>query len=286
MRQIAITGASGFVGSHLTRLFTEHGYTVTPISRRDIQNPTQLRDKLEHSEIVINLAGASIIRRWSESYKKVLYHSRIDTTQALVEAMKQLDKPPELLISTSAVGIYKNDQEYDEYTTNYADDFLSKLCQDWEATALQAEALGVRTVILRFGIILGKDGGALKKMLLPFKLGLGGVIGSGRQALSFIHIEDLKHFYLHAIEDQTVHGIYNMSSPIPTTNYGLTKALGATLHRPTVIPLPAFVVELVFGEGASVLTDGQSVIPKRVLESGFVFRFETIEETIADILDT
>ncbi|HHH20020.1 MAG TPA: TIGR01777 family protein [Campylobacterales bacterium] len=284
MKQIAITGASGFVGTHLTQFFQEHGYTVTPIRRSDLKDTQQLQTKLKQSEIVINLAGANILQRWSEAYKKTLYHSRIDTTRALVQAIESLDKRPSLLISTSAVGIYKNDQEYTEYATEFDEGFLAHICQDWEAEAQRARALGVRTVITRFGVVLGRDGGALQKMLLPFKLGLGGMIGDGKQAFPFIHIDDLARFYLHAIEKEEVQGIYNMTAPQLTTNYGLTKALGSILHRPTILPLPSFVVALIFGEGASVLTDGQTVIPQRTLESGFTFTFESIEEVLEDIL--
>ena len=284
MKTIAISGASGFVGTHLTQRFKKEGYEVIALHRSDLKNSEELSKKLEGVEALINLAGANIIQRWSENYKKVLYRSRIDTTKALVNAMRQSKNPPKTFISTSAVGIYKNDKVYDEDSKELENNFLAQLCIDWESEALKAKSLGVRTLICRFGIIMGSDGGALQKMLLPFKIGIGGIIGDGKQAFSFMHIEDLKRFYLHAIENPQLNGIYNMTTPQPTTNYGLTKALGKTLHRPTILPLPAFVLGCIFGEGSTVLTDGQSVVPKRVLESGFEFEFESIDEVVEDLL--
>ena len=257
MKTIVISGASGFVGTHLTQLFKKEGYAVIALRRSDLKNSEALTEKLEGVEALINLAGANIIQRWSEAYKKVLYSSRIETTKALVEAMAKTKNPPKIFISTSAIGIYKNDNIYDEYTKELEKNFLAQLCIDWEAQALQAQSLGVRTLICRFGIIIGSDGGALQKMLLPFKMGVGGIIGDGKQAFSFMHIEDLKRFYLHAINNPELEGIYNMTTAKPTTNHGLTKALGKTLKRPTILPLPALVLQLLFGEGSTVLTDGQ-----------------------------
>lgn len=284
MKTIAITGASGFVGQHLTRIFLKEGYAVLPILRSELKEQTLLQEKLEQSDILINLAGANIISRWSASYKKVLYKSRIETTRALVEAMKTIENPPKLFVSTSAVGIYKNDKVYDEYSNDHADTFLGNLVDDWEEEAMKAKEVAIRVAILRFGIVLGKEGGALQKMLMPFKLGLGGIIADGKQAFSFIHIDDLARFYLHLIEEQELEGVYNMTTAKPTTNYGLTKALGRVLKRPTFLPLPAFVLQLIYGEGATVLTDGQSVMPQRVLESGFEFKFEEIEEVLENLL--
>ncbi|MBU1669174.1 TIGR01777 family oxidoreductase [bacterium] len=284
MQKIAITGASGFVGTELGHLLKKHHYEVIQIKRSDLQDVRLLSLKLTGVEAVINLAGANIIQRWSDSYKKVLYRSRIDTTKMLVEAISLMKQHPKTLISTSAIGIYKNNKHYDEYSNDHEENFLAKLCLDWESEAQKAKELGVRTLIFRYGIILSQNGGALQKMLLPFKLGVGGIIGDGKQAFSFIHIEDLKRFYLHALEQTELQGIYNMTTEEPTTNYGLTKALGQTLKRPTILPLPAFVLQLLFGEGSTVLTDGQSVVPKRVLESGFKFKFATIEEVLEDLL--
>jgi len=283
MAKIAITGASGFVGSNLKDIFHQNGHDVIAIKREDLKDIEILSNLLDGCDAVVNLAGANIISRWSEEYKNLLYSSRIGTTRNLFKAIEKTKNKPEIFISTSAVGIYDNQSTYDEENFNYGDDFLAKLCKDWEKEALKVQTLGIRTVIFRFGIVLG-DGGALGKMLLPFKLGLGGTIGDGKQAFSFIHIDDLKNAFEFALEHDNIEGIYNMIAPTPTTNYGLTKALGKSLHRPTILPVPSFVLNLIFSEGAKVLTDGQSAVPKRLLDAGFEFKFQNIEDTIDNLV--
>ncbi|WP_428024790.1 TIGR01777 family oxidoreductase [Arcobacter sp.] len=281
MQTIAITGASGFVGNSLIKFFTNLNYKVIPIKRETLSDKAKLEELLNSSDILINLSGANIINRWSESYKKLLYSSRIDTTQKLISTMKNIENPPKMFISTSAVGIYDNKSTYDEKGT-FSNDFLSTLCQNWEKEALKAKSEKTKVSIFRFGIVLGQDGGALQKMITPFKLGLGGVIGSGKQAFSFIHIEDLLEAYKFVIEN-SYEDTFNLTAPIPTTNKGLTLALGKTLKRPTILPLPEFVLNLIFSEGAKVLTDGQSVVPKKLLDLGFKFKYKTIEETIENL---
>ena len=281
MKTIAITGSSGFVGTNLKRYFTDLGYEVLPIARGDLSNQQRLQEIINQSDIVINLAGANIINRWSESYKKLLYSSRIDTTKAIVEAINTVENKPSQLISTSAVGIYDNKQTYDENGV-HTSDFLGKLAEDWEEEALKAKSESTKVSIFRFGIVLGKDGGALEKMITPFKLGLGGVIGSGKQAFSFIHVEDLLNAYKFVIENNH-EDVFNLTAPTPTTNRGLTLALGKTLKRPTILPVPEFVLNIIFSEGAKVLTDGQSAIPKNLMDLGFEFKYKTINETIDNL---
>ena len=280
MKTIAMTGANGFVGQALTKHFEASRMQVVAIPRAVLNQPKELDSIINKSDIVINLAGASIISRWSASYKELLYHSRIDTTKAIVDAMERCSSKPQLFISTSAVGIYPQKGVYSEDDALLGDDFLAELCKSWEAEALKASGIGIRTAIFRFGIVLGKDGGALAKMIAPFKLGVGGVIGDGSQAVSFIHRDDLMAAYMHIIEHDTLEGVFNLTAPTPTTNRGLTKALGEYLNRPTLLPLPAFILKLLLGEGASILTEGQSVLPKRLLESGFVFEYPTIESAL------
>lgn len=283
MKRIIITGASGFVGSSLSKNFSNKYYEVISIKRDDLQNIQKLTSLLNDSYAVINLAGANIINRWSESYKKTLYNSRINTTRSLVEAMSYCQNKPNIFISTSAVGIYKNDKFYDETTIDFSNDFLGKLCQDWEKEALKAKELKIRVAIFRFGIVMG-NGGALAKMLTPFKFGLGGTIGDGKQAFSFIHIDDLISAYKFVLENKNLDGIFNLTAPNPTTNYGLTKALGKSLNRPTIIPVPQFILNVLLSEGAKVLTDGQSAIPNHLIESGFKFQYTTIEDTIKNLV--
>ena len=283
MKKIIITGASGFVGSALTENFTKKKYEVIAVKIADLDDIEKLSSIINGSFAVINLAGANIINRWTESYKKILYSSRINTTKSLVEAMQKCNIKPEKFISTSAVGIYKNDKKYDESTNDLSNDFLGKLCQDWETEAFKASTLDISVSIFRFGIVMGK-GGALSKMITPFKLGVGGTIGDGKQAFSFIHIEDLISAYNFVLEDQNIDGVFNLTAPVPTTNLGLTKALGDNLHRPTILPIPQFVLNLLLSEGAKVLTDGQSALPNHLLQNGFIFKYQTIEETIENLI--
>ncbi len=278
MKTIAITGATGFVGTNLTKFFKNLNYNIIPISREILNNESKLKNVLEQSDVVINLAGANIIGRWTPQYKELLYSSRIDTTSKIVNAINTVENKPKLLISTSAVGIYDNKDTHDENGT-FANDFLSTLCQNWEKEALKAKNETTKVSIFRFGIVLGKDGGAFAKMITPFRLCLGGIIGSGNQAFSYVHIDDLMSAYQFVIE-KNLDGIFNLTAPKPTTNLLFTRALGKALKRPTIFPVPEFVLKLIFSEGAKVLTDGQDVIPKKLLSLGFKFKFSNIEETL------
>lgn len=283
--KIAMSGATGFVGKHLTRAFEERGWKVIPLRREDFRSSDgDFLKKVEGAEVVINLAGETIAAKWTEEYKKVLYDSRIGTARKILGALAGLHKKPEVFISTSAVGVYDTKGVHTEEDKNYADDFLGKLALNWEKTALSVKAVGVRTVIFRFGVVLGRDGGALRKMLMPFKLGLGGTIGDGKQPFSWVHIEDLVSAYFTVIENKSYEGIYNLTAPRPTTNKGLTKALGKALHRPTIMRVPVFALRLQFGEGAKVMTGGQSVLPKRLLDSGFVFKFAEIDKALENLV--
>ena len=282
MRTIAITGASGFVGTRLNKYFSNLGYKIIPIAREVLNNQEKLDEIINSSDVIINLAGANIINRWTPAYKELLYTSRIDTTKKIVDALNKIEDKNKLLISTSAVGIYDNRETYDE-KGNYANDFLSNLCQDWEKEALKAKSKNVKVSIFRFGIVLGKDGGAFSKMITPFRFGLGGIIGSGNQAFSYIHITDLLNAYKFVIENNYEY-TFNLTAPKPTINLLFTRALGKALRRPTVFPIPEFILKLIFSEGAKVLTDGQDVIPKRLLSLGFKFKYNDIKETVDGLI--
>lgn len=197
--------------------------------------------------------------------------------------MKNAKVKPELFISTSAVGIYNNKSCYKEDEVEYSDDFLANVCKEWETEALKANEFGIRTAIFRFGIVLG-NGGALSKMLPAFKFGLGGNIGDGKQYFSFIHIEDLLRAYNFVYENKELDGVFNLAAPISTTNEGLTKALGKVLHRPTFFTVPQFMLNLIFSEGAKVLTDGQCAIPQRLLDNGFKFKYASIENSLKNLV--
>lgn len=286
MQKVAIIGASGFVGNYLQTVFHNEGYRIVTLNIIEMQQePHEITKMLEGASVVINLAGAPIIHRWSEAYKKVLYSSRIVTTNTLVKAMLSMKDKPDIFFSTSAIGIYATDGPMSETHFTYGDNFLTTICKDWEKEALKAESF-TRVVIFRFGVVLGKGGGALQKMLPAFKLGIAGTIGDGREPFSWVHIKDLSKAYLLAIQNTNMEGIYNLTSPNPVTNKQLTKTLGKILHRPTVIPLPKFVLKVIFSEGASVLTEGQRVIPERLSQEGFVFEFAELEDALRDVLST
>lgn len=270
--RVAISGASGFVASHLKERFKD----FVVIERLD--DTKMILEKLQGVDVVFNLAGAPIIKRWSESYKKILLSSRIDTTKKLVEAINQSEVKQ--LISTSAIGAYPDNAPYDESFIGYGDDFLAQLTKEWEA---QANRCNKPTCIVRFGVILGGDGGALAAMLTPFKLGLGGIIGDGKMMMSWIDIDDLVRIYAFLVEHK-LEGVFNATAPHPVSNYLFTKTLGTVLHRPAILPVPEFVLKLLFGEGAGVLTGSKEIYPKALESAGFDFGYKTLEASLKHLL--
>jgi uncharacterized protein (TIGR01777 family) len=270
--KVALSGASGFVASHLQKKFDD--YVV--IERNDTQE--QILHKLKGVDVVFNLAGAPIIKRWSEAYKKVLRSSRVDTTKKLVNAINESEVKQ--FISTSAVGAYPDGAAFDESFVGYGDDFLGLLTKEWED---EAKKCNKPTAIVRFGVVLGADGGALSTMLPPFKLGFGGIIGDGKMMMSWIDIDDLVAMYAYLVEHK-LEGTFNATAPHPLSNYEFTKALGAVLHRPTFLPRPMFVLSLLYGEGATVLTGSKEVYPKALEMSGFKFKYTNIEDSLRHLL--
>ncbi len=270
--KVALTGASGFVGTELQKQFSD----CVIIDREDGEE--SILNKLQDVDVVINLAGAPIIKRWSDPYKKILLSSRIESTERLVNAVNKSNVSH--FISTSAIGIYPDDKKCDESCTDIADDFLGELAKKWEEEALVCNK---PTTILRFGVILGKDGGALAQMLTPFSWGVGGVIGDGKMMTSWIDIEDLMRMY-HFILEKKITGVYNAVSPHPATNYTFTKALGKALHRPTVLTVPEFVLNIMYGEAASILTGSKEIYPQAIQEKGFIFEYEDLETSLKHIL--
>lgn len=270
--RVALTGASGFVASNLKKVFND--YVV--IDRQDDEEDV-LR-KLEGVEAVFNLAGAPIIKRWSEDYKKLLVSSRIETTKTLVKAINRSDVRH--FISTSAIGAYPDNTPYDEDFEGYGDDFLASVTKMWEDEAKKCDK---PTALIRFGVILGNDGGALAQMLTPFRFGFGGIIGDGKMMTSWIDIDDLVRIYSYVLEHKLT-GTFNATAPKPVTNYEFTKALGNALHRPTIFPLPVFVLKLLFGEGAGVITGSKEVYPKALLDGGFEFLYKDIDSSLSHLL--
>jgi len=297
--KIAITGSSGFIGTALKAHLLAKGHLVTPIVRRasqatpaadaivwDIENPDELGRRLEGVDAVIHLAGAGISdHRWSASYKREILESRVLGTQCLAKALAGMNQKPGLLISASAIGIYgpRGTEAVDELT-GAGDDFLAKVCRNWEESALEAKKAGIRVAYLRTGLVLGKSGGALKKMLLPFQLGLGGIIGSGDQFYSWITLNDWLRAVTHLLENSASQGAYNLAAPGACSNRSYTKALGRALKRPTLFPMPAFAARLAFGEMAdALLLSGQNVKPTRLLEERFRFEATSIDDAFKQV---
>lgn len=276
---VTIVGASGFIGRHLTAALTARGDVVTKASLRD---PAAAADACAAADVVVNLAGEPVAQRWSPEVKAKIRSSRVEAPRALIDALGTRDRRPGAYVSASAVGYYgSSETETFDESSPPGSDFLSGVCVAWEAEADRAATLGMRVAKVRTGLVLGADGGALAKLLPLFKLGLGGIVASGRQWYPWIHIDDQIGVYLHAIDGTD--GVLDATAPNPVRNADFTKALGAALHRPTLFPAPAFAVQLVLGEGASVVTEGQRVLPTRTLATGYRFRYETIETAFAAI---
>jgi len=293
--RILITGASGLIGTALQKSFEEKGYEMLlasrsePKSERDIQwnadagfaDEDLLR--LEGLDAVIHFAGESISAlRWTDEKKKAIRDSRVHGTRTMIEAFARLEKKPKVFISASAIGFYgdRGDEEMTE-TSSVGDTFLSEVSKEWESESRRAEDMGIRTVLLRNGIVLSKDGGALATMMTPFKLGVGGVVGSGKQWMSWVSLDDAVGIVNYALENENLRGAVNVVSPNPVTNEEFTKTLGEVLYRPTFLPLPEFAVNLVFGEmGDALLIDSTRVVPKRLLDSGFKFRYPEIKSAL------
>ncbi len=299
--KIFMTGGTGFVGHNLTKRLTAQGHEVTVLTRSMrrslplLQGASYLegnavekgawQEKVSGKDGVINLAGASIFKRWTDAYKKELRDSRILTTQNLVEAFSAPKSQKPFLFSTSAVGYYgfHEDDELDE-TSPPGDGFLASLAQEWESAALKAEGYGVRVVLMRFGVVLGNGGGALKEMIPVFKKYLGSPLGTGKQWFSWIHLHDLASVYSFLLDHEDISGPVNCTSPEPIRNQEMTKTLGEVLGKPTFMPaLPGFLIHMVLGEFGSVLLKGQRVLPKKLLEKGFRFQFPVLKEALREI---
>ena len=293
--KVLITGASGLIGSELQKSFREKGYEMLlasrkePKSDRDIQwNPdTGFADedlpRLEGLDAVVHLAGESISAlRWTDEKKKAIRDSRVHGTRTMIEAFARLEKKPEVFVSASAIGFYgdRGDDEMTE-TSSVGDTFLAETTKEWESESRRAEDMGIRTVLLRNGIVLSKDGGALGTMITPFKFGVGGVVGSGKQWMSWVSLDDMIAVINFAIENEKLRGAVNVVSPNPVTNEEFTKTLGEVLYRPTFLPLPEFAVNLMFGEmGDALLIDSTKVLPKRLLDAGYKFKFSELKPAL------
>jgi len=297
--KIFISGGTGFVGSSLARYFLAKGHNViatgtssahTSIGHEnfryisaDTTEKGPWQDSLKDVDALINLAGRTIFSRWSERYKRQIYNSRILTTHNLVEAMP--DDKEVVLCSTSAVGYYGDRAE--EILNEEAlpgDDFLAKVSIDWEKEAFLAEKKGARVAVMRFGVVLGKNGGALAKMIPAFKSFAGGPIGSGKQWFPWIHLEDLISAVMFIIENQDIKGPVNFCAPNPVRNRDFAKALGRILGRPSFMKVPSFMIRTLMGEMGTIVMSSQRVVPERLLKNGFEFQYPDVEKALDNLI--
>lgn len=293
---VVIAGGSGFLGRKLAKRLSADGHRVVLLSRRPGGDDTvlwqpdgsagNLAPHLEGADAVVNLAGEGIAdKRWSERRKAVLRSSRVLSTRTLARAIRACERPPGVFVSASAVGYYgpRGDEPVTE-TEPPGSDFFGTLARDWEQEAAAA-AERTRLAIVRTGLVLAADGGVLGKMLLPFKLGVGGVLGSGDQYMSWIHEDDWVAMVAWLIRDDRAAGPFNATAPAPVTNREFTRALGRALHRPTMLPVPAFALRLVLGELSTALVTGQRVLPAHADQLGFRFVYADIDTALANVLN-
>lgn len=296
--KVAITGGSGFVGKEITNLLTENGHEVYILTRSStpsndlvhmvkwLGDGDKPEDKLNGVGAWINLAGASINEgRWTEEQKQKIYDSRMKATDEVLRIFEAVSKKPTVLVNASAIGIYPPSEQatYTEKSSSRGSDFLAKTVEEWEKKASQAEQYGTRVACGRFGIILGKDEGALPLMSLPYKMGVGGKVGSGNQWVSWVHVSDVAKALLYAIENEDFKGPFNVTSPDPKQMNDFGKILGEILNRPHWIPVPSFALKLVLGDKSQLVLEGQRVMPDKLLTHGFKFTYRDLPTALKNI---
>lgn len=298
--KVLITGATGLVGQALTKQLLQRGDTVNYLTTRSskIENEEHLKgykwdtetqnidkDCFNGVECIINLAGASVAKRWTASHKKAILDSRIDSLKLLYDSLSEIDHEVKHLISASAIGVYPSSltKLYEESETDLSDDFLGHVVQEWEKASSQFENLNIEVAQIRIGVVLAEKGGALKQMAKPIKNYIGAVLGSGEQWQSWIHIKDLTALFCHVMDEQLT-GIYNAVAPNPVNNKEMTKAIASVLEKPILLPpVPKFALKLLLGEMSQVVLGSQLVCADKIQEEGFVFKFPQLEHALADI---
>ena len=297
--KIVIAGGSGFIGQKLTDLLLAEGHTIVILTRKEKKSSVKVQyvkwlsdgaspeNEIKNVDAFINLAGVSINDgRWNKSHQKQIYESRMTATDELLRIISSLTEKPSVLINASAIGIYPASVKnvYTESSTEIADDFLGKTVHDWENKAKQLVEHSIRTVFMRFGVVLGKEGGALPLMALPYKLFVGGKVGSGEQWVSWIHVTDVVRAICFALENNRLSGAVNVTSPSPLQMNDFGKTIGAVLHRPHWFPVPSLVMKTVLGQKSALVLEGQHVMPQVLMEEGFEFTFPSLKPALEDLL--
>lgn len=294
--KILLAGATGLIGQALSVCLEGKGHTIYRLVRNQSHKPNTIfwdpsnvntsENNAMDVDVVINLAGANIGKRWNEKYKSEILDSRVQSTKWLVDYMLKCKHRPRVILNASAVGYYgdRGEEICTEGTSN-GTGFLAEVCQEWENQLVKAKEAGIRTVSMRFGIVLSKNGGALAKMLVPFKLGLGGVLGSGAQYMSWISVEDVVKAIVWMMENENIQGAVNVTSPNPVPNREFTKVLAGVLHRPAIFPVPAFVLKLAFGTemAEEMFLASTRAVPEKLLQSGFVFESPGLKEALESL---
>lgn len=281
--KILICGISGFIGRKLEKEFIKQQWIVNSIKKSDfILGDLEFSKKIEGNDVIINLCGAPILKRWTKKYKEIIYNSRILTTNKIVNALKLMKEKPSVFITTSAVGIYEEDYINSESDCKYANGFLATVCKDWEKAAMPANEI-IRTVIFRLGVVLGKDGGAFPKMNKPFKYGIGGKLGNGKQAFPWIYIDDLVQAYFFAIKNKDISGECNLVAPQIVCNSEFTKELSKYYKFPALLFVPAFILKLIYGSASETFLKGQKVIPESLKNLKFDFKYINLEIAFVEL---
>lgn len=298
--KVTVTGATGLIGTKLIEALRGRGDDVLVLSRSPEKATAALgvpalawdllagpppAEALAGRDGVVHLAGEPVAQRWNAARKQAILESRETGTRNLVAGLRDADPRPGVLVASSAVGYYgKHGDERVAESTPAGEDFLADVCVRWEREADAAAALGVRVVTIRTGVVLDRDGGALKTMLPPFKAGVGGPVAGGGQYMPWIHVDDIVGLYLKALDDASWSGPYNGSAPEPVTNKEFSKALGKVLHRPAFAPVPAVALKVLYGEMAEIVTEGQRAVPERALAEGYAFKHRELEPALRDAL--
>ncbi len=299
--RVIVTGGSGLIGRALVDSLASDSHEVIVLSRNpdavknlpkgacaekwDGQTALGWGKFVSGVDAIVNLAGATISEKWTEAHKQEIRASRVIAGKAIVEAVKAAEKKPRGVVQSSAVGYYgpRGAEEITE-DSRAGNDFLASVCKDWEASTAELDTMGIRRAIIRTGVVLDKNGGALPKMVMPVKMFVGGALGSGKQFFPWIHLHDEVAAIRWLIDNAQARGVYNLSAPQPLTNKAFTRAIGKVLGRPTFMPVPAFAMHAMFGEMSTLLLDGQREIPARLLKEGFKFKFTDAEAALRDVL--